>query len=661
MNATLNPAQESAAAHRRGPLLVLAGAGTGKTRVLTARIARLIRDDGVYPSRIVAVTFTNKAAREIADRLVPLIGETSVSEMRNLGTFHSVAAKILRRHGDAVGLSRNFAVFDDSDREKLLKSLLFEMNIDLKRYPVPRVEALIEKCRNSALTSEHLRNGGSGSEAGAVDGRFHEIYARYEQRLQAVDAVDFGGLILQALQVMRIPEIGDMLRARFRHVLADEYQDTNTAQYLLLREMSATSDSLFCVGDEDQAIYTWRGADPQHILRFEHDFPGCDIVRLERNYRSTGHILAAAATVIANNTLRLGKTLYTEDEAGVPPSIHAMHDDREEAAFIAAGARRRRAEGVPATEIAVLVRSAAQMRMLEEAFGTVGQPYRIIGGMGFYERAEIRDALAYLRLSVRSGDDPAFERAIGVPKRGIGDVALNKLRQKAREDGTSLFAAAAVPGILRGKAAEGLAAFMSVIVRAQEALAHVPTREILETLLNDSGYLQMLKAEGTIESEARLENLAELLRAASEVSGPAMFLEYAVPVSVRDDTDDHLKIRLMTLHAAKGTEFDTVFLPGWEEELFPHKRVVEERGEEGIEEERRLAYVGITRARKRLFITHALRRRLYHTISANPPSRFLAELPRDRVRMFEPMQDTAAAKRAAARTEGGGYRRNAWA
>jgi DNA helicase II / ATP-dependent DNA helicase PcrA len=676
--AGLNPEQRLAVETLEGPLLVLAGAGTGKTRVLTTRVAHILATGHARPSEILAVTFTNKAAREMKQRVGSMVGQI-VEGMPWLGTFHSIGVKILRRHAELVGLKPDFTILDQDDQIRLMKQLLEAENIDEKRWPARVLAGLIDSWKNRGLTPDQVPAGESASFA---SGRGKKLYAAYQERLKVLNAADFGDLLLECIRLFR--EQSEVLRqyqARFRYILVDEYQDTNVAQYLWLRLLGQSTDraaistdskvaasrdssvasgeqtesaapsaqqpartlkNICCVGDDDQSIYGWRGAEVDNILRFEHDFPGARIIRLERNYRSTGHILAAASHLIAHNQGRLGKTLRTEDEPGEKVKVTSCWDSEEEARAIGEEIEQlQRNDGHgnphPLDEIAILVRASFQMREFEDRFITLGLPYRVIGGPRFYERQEIRDALAYLRVIHSPADDLAFERIINVPRRGLGDATVQLLHDHARRRRVPLTAAAQAmmeTDELKPKPRAALRDLLAAFERWRAQKDSLPHMRLAEIVLDESGYTEMWQKDRSADATGRLENLKELIRSMEEFENLAGFLEH---ISLVMDTEksEGEAVSIMTLHSAKGLEFDTVFLPGWEEGLFPHQRTLDDQGRAGLEEERRLAHVGITRARRRVNIYFAANRRMHGLWSSNIPSRFLDELPEDHVEVRE--------------------------
>jgi DNA helicase-2/ATP-dependent DNA helicase PcrA len=623
----LNTPQREAVLTTEGPVLVLAGAGTGKTAALTARLAHLVATRRAYPSEILAVTFTNKAAREMRERVGRLVGE-AVEGMPWLGTFHAIAAKMLRRHAELVGLQSNFTILDTDDQLRLLKQMISAADIDEKRWNARQLAALIDRWKNRGWTPKDIDAGESEAFA---NGRGAEMYAAYQARLLALNACDFGDLLLHVLTLLRTDrEVLARYQQRFRYILVDEYQDTNSSQYLWLRLLAQERRNICCVGDDDQSIYSWRGAEVANILRFERDFPGAAVIRLEQNYRSTSHILAAASGVIAENGGRLGKTLWTEAADGEKLRVLGVWDGPEEARSVSDEIETAQRGGTSLNDMAILVRAQFQTREFEDRFIQIGLPYRIIGGFRFYERAEIRDALAYLRLVNQPADDLAFERVVNMPKRGLGDKAMEKLHRLARAEQIPLTLAAARiidSDELTPQARKALARFIGDVARWRDLSGAMAHPDLARQILDESGYTAMLQAERTVEAGGRLENLTELARAMEDYETLGAFLEHVSLVMDNDALASDEKVTVMTMHGAKGLEFDTVFLPGWEEGVFPSQRSLDEGGIASLEEERRLAYVAITRARRRCTILHAANRRIYGQWTSSIPSRFIGELP----------------------------------
>lgn len=627
----LNPPQREAVLATEGPVLVLAGAGTGKTAALTARLAHLIATRKAWPSEILAVTFTNKAAREMRERVGRLSGG-ALEGMPWLGTFHSVAARMLRSHAELVELQSNFTILDTDDQLRVLKQLIQAANLDEKRWPARQLAALIDRWKNRGWTPDQVDAG--ESEAFAA-GRGAALYAQYQERLKTLNACDFGDLLLHMLVIFRRhADVLERYRDRFKYLLVDEYQDTNQAQYEWLKLLAEPRRNLCCVGDDDQSIYSWRGAEVANILKFEHDFPGARVIRLEQNYRSTSHILAAADGLIAHNAGRLGKTLWTDAGEGEKVQVIGVWDGPEEARRIGEEIEAREAAGKSLDDVAILVRAQFQTREFEERFISIGLAYQIIGGFRFYERAEIRDAIAYLRLIVQPADDLAFERIVNQPKRGLGDKAVATIHRHARATQQPLLLAAATlldSDELTPQARRSLGNFVADLARWKQMTNDLSHPELARIMLDESGYTAMLQADRSAESAGRLENLAELTRAMEEYDSLQAFLEHVSLVMDNDEARQGERVTIMTIHAAKGLEFDIVYLPGWEEGVFPSQRSLDEGGLAALEEERRLAYVAMTRARRKLTILHAANRRIYGQWTSSIPSRFLAELPKAQV------------------------------
>jgi DNA helicase-2/ATP-dependent DNA helicase PcrA len=690
--AGLNPEQREAVETLDGPVLVLAGAGTGKTRVLTSRIAHILSTGRARPNEILSVTFTNKAAREMKLRLGHMLGQ-AVEGMPWLGTFHSIGGRILRFHAELVQLKSNFTVLDVDDQIRLLKQLLAADNIDDKRWPARMLAGLIDGWKNRGLTPSQVP---PGEAAVFGNGRGGKLYAAYQERLKILNAADFGDLLLENIRLFREhPDVLRQYQNRFKFILVDEYQDTNVAQYLWLRLLSqapskpgappasvipgltdsavipgriedanpesrdsgsgpsdhpgmttqnpaplstSSPKNICCVGDDDQSIYGWRGAEVDNILRFDHDFPGAKVIRLERNYRSTGHILAAASHLIAHNEGRLGKTLRTEDVDGEKVTVTGSWDSEEEARAIGEEIEELQRAGHKLNDVAILVRASFQMREFEDRFVTLGLPYRVIGGPRFYERAEIRDALAYLRVINSPADDLAFERIVNVPKRGLGDATVQMLHDHARKRRIPLSEAARAvveTDELKPKARGSLRDLMLNFDRWRAQREVTTHTELAEIVLDESGYTEMWQKDRSADAAGRLDNLKELVRSMEEFENLQGFLGHISLVMDRDGGAEDDAVSLMTLHSAKGLEFDNVFLPGWEEGLFPSQRTLDEQGRAGLEEERRLAHVGLTRARRRAKLYFATNRRIHGTWSTTIPSRFLDELPAPNVEITE--------------------------
>ncbi len=626
---TLNPSQRLAVETTEGPVLVLAGAGTGKTRVLVTRLAHLLRTNKAWPSQVLAVTFTNKAANEMKERVSHLMGGQPV-EGWWLGTFHSIAARMLRRHADLAGLTSSFTILDDDDQGRLVKQLMEAANIDTKKWTPKAMVNVISGWKDKGLLPSDITMDMAGDAAG---GKIIAVYRQYQERLKTLNACDFGDLLLHMITILKDPKNADVLaeyHKRFKYIMVDEYQDTNVAQYLWLRLLAKGSNNLCCVGDDDQSIYGWRGAEVDNILRFEKDFPSAVIVRLEENYRSTGHILAAANAVIACNENRLGKELYTKAGEGEKITVRGLWDGPAEARWVGEEVEAYQNKRWNLNQMAVLVRASFQMREFEERFIQLGLPYRVIGGPRFYERAEIRDALAYLRVVNQPNDDLALERIINTPKRGLGDATVQTLYQHARSKNISLYQSIldlTQTQELKPKVKTTLMKLVDDFERWRSRVSTTQHAVLAWEILEESDYIAMWKADKTPEAPGRLENLKEFAAGMEEFESLAAFLEHVSLVMEAQDNTQGEHITLMTLHGAKGLEFDLVFLPGWEEGLFPSQRSMDENGLKGLEEERRLAYVGITRARKKAFISFVANRRIYGNWTNSIPSRFTDELP----------------------------------
>jgi DNA helicase-2/ATP-dependent DNA helicase PcrA len=625
--AGLNPPQREAVLTTEGPVLVLAGAGTGKTAALTARLAHLVYTRKAWPSELLAVTFTNKAAREMKERVGRIVGE-AVEGMPWLGTFHSIGARMLRRHAELVGLKANFTILDTDDQLRLMKQLIQAADVDEKRWPARLLASMIDRWKNKGWTPDQVD---AGEAEAYANGKGARLYALYQARLRDLNACDFGDLLLHMLVILKAHrDVLEHYQQRFRYILVDEYQDTNQSQYLWLRLLAQERRNICCVGDDDQSIYSWRGAEVTNILRFEKDFPGAKIIRLEQNYRSTPNILAAASGLIAQNAGRLGKTLWTQEDEGDKVQVIGIWDGPEEARRVGDELEAVQRRGGRFDQCAILVRAQFQTREFEDRFIAIGLPYRIVGGFRFYERAEIRDALAYLRVIAQPADDLAFERIVNTPKRGLGDKALAKLHLLARAESIPLSIAAARildSDELTPQARRALGNLVGDFARWRSRLDALSHPELARLVLDESGYTAMLQADRSAESAGRLENLAELARAMEDYETLGAFLEHVSLVMDNDADRESDKVTIMTIHAAKGLEFDNVFLAGWEEGVFPSQRALDEGGNASLEEERRLAYVAITRARKRCIILHAANRRIYGQWTSSIPSRFVTELP----------------------------------
>ncbi|RWC16010.1 MAG: ATP-dependent DNA helicase [Mesorhizobium sp.] len=673
----LNPEQRLAVETTEGPVLVLAGAGTGKTRVLTTRIAHILATGRAFPSQILAVTFTNKAAREMKQRIGHLIGEGNVEGMPWLGTFHSIGVKLLRRHAELAGLKSDFTILDNDDVVRLIKQLIQAEGLDDKRWPAKTFAQMLDNWKNKGLGPEEIPEGDARSFG---NGKGRQLYKAYQERLQTLNSCDFGDLLYHPIRIFRAyPDVLKEYHRKFKYILVDEYQDTNTAQYMWLRllaqrpnvgrspsaegrkpdrasagqaapaeasersERAAVSENkvnICCVGDDDQSIYGWRGADVDNILRFDKDFPGAIIIRLERNYRSTAHILGAASHLIAHNEGRFGKTLFTDrnDPEDDKVHVHAAWDSEEEARAIGDAIEAYQRQKHNLNDMAILVRASFQMRAFEDRFITLGLNYRVIGGPRFYERLEIRDALAFFRVVANSGDDLAFERIVNVPKRGLGEATIRQIHDTARAMRVPMLEAAATlaeSDELKPKPRAALREVAANFERWQKALETKPHTELAETILEESGYTDMWKNDRSADAPGRLENLKELIRSMEEYESLRSFLEHVALVMDAEQNAEQDAVSIMTLHSAKGLEFETVFLPGWEEGLFPHQRALDEGGRSGLEEERRLAYVGLTRAKKNLHIWFVSNRQIHGLWQSTIPSRFVDELPETHIDIAE--------------------------
>ncbi|WP_097139582.1 ATP-dependent helicase [Rhizobium subbaraonis] len=685
----LNPEQREAVETLDGPVLVLAGAGTGKTRVLTTRIAHILATGRAFPSQILAVTFTNKAAREMKERIGLLVGG-AVEGMPWLGTFHSIGVKLLRRHAELAGLRSDFTILDTDDVVRLIKQIIQAEGLDDKRWPAKQFAGMIDGWKNKGLDPAQIPEGDARAFA---NGKGRELYTAYQNRLKTLNACDFGDLLLHPIRILRShPDILREYHQKFRYILVDEYQDTNTAQYMWLRLLAQRSPSsragtadgeqvsgswpgdvspasaqagagrrdaavsasqkpqinICCVGDDDQSIYGWRGAEVDNILRFEKDFPGAKVIKLERNYRSTAHILGAAGHLIAHNEDRLGKTLFTDrhDPEDGKVIVHAAWDSEEEARAIGEAIESlqrpdRDGKRHNLNDMAILVRASFQMREFEDRFVTLGLNYRVIGGPRFYERLEIRDAMAYFRLVCQPADDLAFERIVNTPKRGLGDTTIRNLHDYARARDIPMLAAAGdiiETDELKPKARKALFDVVADFKRWSALLENTPHTELAEKILDESGYTAMWQNDKSAEAPGRLDNLKELIRSMEQFESLRGFLEHVSLVMDAEQNEDLDAVSIMTLHSAKGLEFETVFLPGWEEGLFPHQRALDEGGRSGLEEERRLAYVGITRAKRNCHIWFVSNRRIHGLWQSTIPSRFLDELPEAHVEVAETEQ-----------------------
>ncbi|MBI1215153.1 MAG: AAA family ATPase [Alphaproteobacteria bacterium] len=653
---SLNPAQRQAVELLDGPVLVLAGAGTGKTRVLTTRLGHLLTTGRAAPGQILSVTFTNKAAMEMKRRVSEMLaGPDGPRPVEGwwLGTFHSLAARMLRRHAELAGLKSNFTILDDDDQVRLLKQLIEAEGIDAKKWPPRVLMAVIQRWKDRARLPCDLTAADAGDMA---DGKLPKLYAEYQSRLKVLNACDFGDLLLHMISIFRDPENADVLagwQERFRYILVDEYQDTNVAQYMWLRLLAQKHKNICCVGDDDQSIYGWRGAEIGNILKFEKDFPGATIVRLEQNYRSTQHILAAANGVISHNSARLGKELWSPEHpeygAGEKVALRGVWDGPQEAEMIAAEIEDLHRKKWSLSEIAILVRAGFQTREFEERFIREGIPYKVVGGLRFYERQEIRDAIAYLRVVAQPDDDLAFQRIINTPKRGIGNATMQVLHAVSRDKRLSLHST--LRQLLeteefKPKVRKTMQVLMRDFDRWREEARRISHVELVQIVLDESGYTDMWQKDKSPEAAGRLENLKEFVNALEEFESLESFLEHVALVMENNEKAGETEmVSIMTLHGAKGLEFDAVFLPGWEEGVFPSQRTMDENGVTGLEEERRLAYVGITRARKKAYIYFAANRQIYGNWQASLPSRFIEELPKEHIEtlvengLYQPQRD----------------------
>ena len=635
---TLNKSQLEAVKNTEGPNLVLAGAGTGKTRVLTTRVAHIIDSKLAFPSQILCVTFTNKAAREMSERIQNLVS-VRMDRMPWIGTFHSIGAKIIRNHAEVIGLKPSFTILDKDDQLSLIKQILKSENLDQSKYVPKYIQSRIDQWKNKALNPNDIK---ADSLDNMSDDKTLNIYKLYQQRLFQINCLDFGDLLLQCINLFKNEDVLKRYSENFKYVLVDEYQDTNTAQYRWLKFLSSANQNICCVGDDDQSIYSWRGAEIDNMLRFEKDFDNTKTTRLEENYRSTNNILKSASSLISYNEARLGKELYSDQGNGDPVYIHLVNSSRDEATFVAQEIMKLREENPDLNNIAVLVRAVFQSREIEEALIRYSVPYRIIGGIRFYERAEIKDAISYLRVVYENQDDVAFERALMTPKRGIGEKSFNKIIEVSKNKRISLFQASkllAGTDEVNKKASSSLDEFTKVIERGISMIETTQYPEILKVLLDESGYMDMLKNDKNVSAQTKIENIKELIIAMEDYNSIEEFLEHISLVTSVDENNEDNKVSLMTLHAAKGLEYDFVFLPGWEEGLFPHQKTIDESGNKGIEEERRLAYVGITRARKTVNISTSMSRRFQNNWMPSLQSRFIEELDQDLVKTVNHIAD----------------------
>ena len=625
----LNEPQNIAVFHNEGPVLVLAGAGTGKTGVLTTRLIRLLMEKRALPGEILSVTFTNKAANEMKERISSQIGDLSTG-LKWLGTFHSIGAQILRFHPQKINLDTNFIILDTDDQLRLLKQVIKDENIDDKRWPAKQLLNLIDKWKNKGLYPENISSNDGDYYA---NGKGHHLYKIYQDRLKYFNAADFGDLILECIRLFENnPDILESYQKRFKFILVDEYQDTNVSQYKLLKLLSEKYKNICCVGDDDQSIYSWRGAEISNILRFEKDFPNAKVIRLEENYRSTGHILTAASKLIENNESRLGKTLWTNSGQGEKIIIKSVWDGEEEARQITSELEKLSLKNYNLDETAILVRASFQMREFEDRFISVGLPYKVIGGPRFYERKEIRDVNAYLRIALQPNDSLALERIINTPKRGIGETTVKKIRDRSKQNNLPMIDSIKElidEKAFKSKAENSLKKLVGLIFHWNKLINEEDKIDIAEIIVEDSGYLDMLRNDKSLTAEGRVDNVYELFRSLEPFENIKAYLEHISLVMEIDNNQFGKKVSLMTLHAAKGLEFDYIFLPGWEEGVFPNQRAIDEGGIESLEEERRLAYVGVTRAKKKASIYYSANRRMHNQWISSIPSRFVSELPEE--------------------------------
>ena len=634
----LNKSQLEAVKSIEGPNLVIAGAGTGKTRVLTTRVAHIIDSKNAFPSQILCVTFTNKAAREMADRIQKLVSN-KIDRMPWMGTFHSTGAKIIRNHAEVIGLKPSFTILDKDDQLSLIKQIIKAENLDQSQYAPKYIQSRIDQWKNKALNPNNIK---ADSLDNMIDGKILSIYNIYQQRLFEINCLDFGDLLLQCINLFKNEDILKRYSSNFKYILVDEYQDTNTAQYLWLKNLSSTHQNICCVGDDDQSIYSWRGAEIDNMIRFEKDFNGAKTTRLEQNYRSTNNILKSASSLISYNAVRLGKELYSDQGKGDPIYLHQVSSSKDEAILVAQEIMKFRSENPDLNNIAVLVRAVFQSREIEEAMIRYSIPYRIIGGIRFYERAEIKDAVSYLRLVYENQDDVAFERAMMTPKRGIGEKSFHQIITVAKNKKNSFFQASKLlinTDEVSKKVSSSLDAFIKLIEQGKSMIDTRQYFEILKVLLDNSGYMEMLKNDKNVSAQTKIENIKELIIAMEDYSNIEEFLEHISLVTSADEDRTDNKVSLMTLHAAKGLEYDFVFLPGWEEGLFPHQKTIDESGNKGIEEERRLAYVGLTRAKKIINISTSMSRRFQNNWIPSLQSRFIEELDQNIIKTVNHASD----------------------
>tara|TARA_B100000963_G_scaffold254871_1_gene223494 strand:+ start:291 stop:2426 length:2136 start_codon:yes stop_codon:yes gene_type:complete len=637
---SLNQQQKHAVLNTEGPLLVLSGAGTGKTKVLTSRLANIIYKGKAKMSEIFCVTFTNKAAYEMKTRVEKMLSHPI--EGMFIGTFHSIGLRFLRRNSELVGLKKDFTILDKDDQLRLVKQVISLENLDPKVYVPKNFLYMIDQIKNAGLETEEINNHKFEIE---TKGKFKQIYKSYQSRLSNYNSVDFGDLILLPIKLFKEnKEILEFYQKKFKYTLVDEYQDTNSAQYMMLRLLTEVNRNLCCVGDEDQSIYGWRGAELKNILNFERDFDNSNIIRLEQNYRSTGNILRTASSIISENKERIGKKLWTSGKDGEPVLIRNFEDDDFEAIFIAQKIKEFEKNGIPLTNVAILTRASFQFKDIEDRFLKENIKYRVVGGLRFYERAEIKDAMAYLRILINKSDNLSLERVLNTPKRGLGKALIKNLYSIVQKKNVSLYESLKLiilSEIPNSSQKKNIQNFISIIERNTSNLKSIQHFEVAGSLLDDVGYTEMLQKEKTPESEGRLENLKKLITDLKNRNSLEEFIEEVSLLNENlNDNDFNEKVSLMTLHSAKGLEFDFVFLPGWEEGIFPNQRNIDEYGNKGLEEERRLAYVGITRAKKELNISYVNFRKQYnYSIYRSIPSRFLSELPEKSCKVFQVIEN----------------------
>ena len=628
---SLNPLQYESVCSTEGPNLIIAGAGTGKTRVLTTRVAHIIDSNLAFPSQILCVTFTNKAAREMSERVQKLVSQ-NMEKMPWMGTFHSIGAKIIRNHAEVIGLKPSFTILDKDDQLSLIKQIIKAENLDQSQFSPKLIQSKIDQWKNKALNPNQIR---SETLDNIVDEKSLSIYKIYQARLFEINCLDFGDLLLQCINLFKVHDIHKRYAANFKYIHVDEYQDTNTAQYKWLKLLASKHLNVCCVGDDDQSIYSWRGAEVDNMLRFETEFEKAKVIRLEQNYRSTNNILKSASSLISYNEFRLGKKLVSDQGDGEPIHLHLVNSSRDEADLVAKDIMKYSEDNPDLNNISILVRAVFQSREIEESLIKYSIPYRIVGGIRFYERAEIKDAVSYLRLVYETQDDVAFERALKVPKRGIGEKSFNHILAYAKQKHISLYQASKDmidTDEFTKKISESLKAFISVINRGKSSINNMQFYDILKMLLDESGYMNMLKNDKNVSAQTKIENIKELIIAMEDYNSIEEFLEHVSLVTAVDENNEDNKVSIMTLHAAKGLEYDYVFLPGWEEGLFPHQKTIDETGNKGIEEERRLAYVGITRAKKIINISSSMSRRFQNNWMPSLQSRFIEELDRELVK-----------------------------